>query len=223
MLKVQKMLVGAMARLDDAMVLNLVKQGLQMGINPYVLLEEVRAGTERVGELYNKGEYFLSDLIMAAEIFKDVLEMVSKVSKGKNRTTPLVSPYSPVIFGTVENDIHDIGKNITIGILRYSGFSVWDLGVDVPAAAFVEAAKRCQSRIICLTGLITESYDSMKKTVQLLDEAGLRGRMTLIIGGLVNEVVRQYTGADYWSTDCRKVLELCRTISTGNEMKAQSL
>ncbi len=219
MLRVQKMLVGAMARLDDTMVLNLVNQGLQMGINPYVLLEEVRAGTERVGELYSKGEYFLSDLIMAAEIFKDVLEIVGKDQQG---TTPL-SPYPPIIFGTVEDDIHDIGKNITIGILRYSGFDVCDLGVNVPPAVFVEAVERCHSQIICLTGLITESYDSMKKTIQLFNEAGLRGQVTLIIGGLVSEVVRQYTGADYWSTDCRKVLELCRTISVRNELKVELL
>lgn len=218
MLRVQKMLVGAMARLDDTMVLNLVKQGLQMGINPYVLLEEVRAGTERVGELYSKGEYFLSDLIMAAEIFKDVLEMV-----GNDQQGAASSPYPPIIFGTVEDDIHDIGKNITTGILRYSGFSVCDLGVDVPPAAFVEAVKRYNSRIICLTGLITESYDSMKKTIQLLEEAGLRGQVILIIGGLVSDVVREYTGADYWSTDCRKVLELCRTISVHNELKVESL
>ncbi|WP_425058062.1 Methionine synthase [Sporomusa carbonis] len=219
MLKLQKMLVGAMARLDEAMVINLVKQGLKMGINPYVLLEEIRTGTKKVGELYNKGEYFLSDLIVASEIFKDVVAIVMQDGVAK-----VSYPFPPIIFGTVEEDIHDIGKSITIGILSYSGFEVCDLGVDVPATAFVDAVKQFDSRIICLTGLITQSYDSMKKTVQLLEEAGLRQQTIVIIGGLVNETVRKYTGADYWSTDCAQVVELCRHILfSTNEVKAETV
>ncbi|HWR07693.1 cobalamin B12-binding domain-containing protein [Sporomusa sp.] len=217
MLKIQKMLVAAMARLDETMVINLVKQGLQMGISPYVLLDEIRAGTDRVGELYSKGEYFLSDLIMASEIFKDVLTLVIK--------DPTVVPralYPTIIFGTVEDDIHDIGKNITTGIMRYNGFDICDLGVDVPGAKFVEAVKQYNSQVVCLTGLITEAFESMKKTVDLLDEAGLRSQTIVIIGGLVNESVRKYTGADYWATDCTKVTELCRNILVTNKRIVQS-
>jgi methanogenic corrinoid protein MtbC1 len=217
MLKIQKMLVAAMARLDETMVINLVKQGLKMGISPYVLLDEIRAGTDRVGELYSKGEYFLSDLIMASEIFKDVLTLVIK--------DPTVVPralYPTIIFGTVEDDIHDIGKNITTGIMRYNGFDICDLGVDVPGAKFVEAVKQYNSQVVCLTGLITEAFESMKKTVDLLDEAGLRSQTIVIIGGLVNESVRKYTGADYWATDCTKVTELCRNILVTNKRIVQS-
>jgi methanogenic corrinoid protein MtbC1 len=217
MLKIQKMLVGAMARLDETMVLNLVKQGLQMGINPYILLEEIRAGTDRVGELYSKGEYFLSDLIMASEIFKDVLALVNQ-----DRVVTALTLYPTVIFGTVEDDIHDIGKNITTGIMRYNGFDICDLGVDVPGQKFVEAVELYNSRVVCLTGLITEAFDSMKGTVQLMEEAGIRSRTTVIIGGLVNESVRKYTGADYWATDCGKVIELCRNIVVTNKRIVQS-
>jgi methanogenic corrinoid protein MtbC1 len=218
MLKLQKMLVGAMARLDDTMVLNLFRQGLRMGISPYVLLEEIRIGTDRVGELYSKGEYFLSDLIMASEIFKDVLALVNQ-----DRDVRTKSFYPTVIFGTVEEDIHDIGKNITTGIMRYNGFDICDLGVNVPAQKFIEAVKLHNSRIVCLTGLITEAFDSMKSTVLLLEEAGLRAQTTVIIGGLVNETVRQYTGADYWATDCTRVAELCRSILATDNRIAQSL
>ncbi len=217
MLKTQKMLVAAMSRLDEAMVINLVKQGLQMGISPYVLLDEIRAGTDRVGELYSKGEYFLSDLIMASEIFKDVLTLVIK-----DHTVTPRSLYPTVIFGTVEDDIHDIGKNITTGIMRYNGFDICDLGVDVPGPKFVEAVKQYNSRVVCLTGLVTEAFESMKKTIVLLDEAGLRSQTIVIIGGLVNESVRKYTGADYWATDCTKVTELCRNIFVTNKRIVQS-
>ncbi|MBP2664632.1 MAG: metH 7 [Firmicutes bacterium] len=211
MLKIQKMLVGAMARLDETMVMNLVKQGLQMGINPYVLLEEIRLGTDRVGELYSKGEYFLSDLIMASEIFKDVLTLVNQ-----DRVFTAIASYPTVVFGTVENDIHDIGKNITTGIMSYNGFDICDLGVDVPGEKFVEAVELHNSRVVCLTGLITEAFDSMKNTIALLEKTGHRARTTVIIGGLVNESVRIYTGADYWTTDCNKVNELCRNILMTN-------
>ncbi|SMC47445.1 cobalamin B12-binding domain-containing protein [Sporomusa malonica] len=217
MLKIQKMLVGAMARLDETMVINLVKQGLQMGINPYVLLEEIRLGTDRVGELYSKGEYFLSDLIMASEIFKDVLALVNQ-----DRVVTAQTLYPTVIFGTVEDDIHDIGKNITTGIMRYNGFDICDLGVDVPGQKFIEAVELYNSRVVCLTGLITEAFDSMKNTIDLLEEAGLRARTTVIIGGLVNESVRKYTGANYWATDCTKVIELCRNILVTNKRIVQS-
>jgi methanogenic corrinoid protein MtbC1 len=217
MLKTQKMLVGAMSKLDDTMVINLVKQGLQMGISPYVLLEEIRTGIDRVGELYSKGEYFLSDLIMASEIFKEVLALVTK-----HRGIVAKASYPTVVFGTVENDIHDIGKNITTGIMRYNGFGICDLGVNVPGYKFVEAVKQHNSRVVCLTGLITVAYESMKKTIALLDEAGLRSRITVIIGGLVNESVREYTGADFWANDCAKAVEMCRKILVTNRRVVQS-
>jgi len=217
MLKIQKMLVCAMARLDEVTVMNLVKQGLQMGINPYVLLEEIRLGTDRVGELYSKGEYFLSDLIMASEIFKDVLTLVNQ-----DRVVNAIASYPTVVFGTVAEDIHDIGKNITTGIMRYNGFDICDLGVNVQGEQFIEAVKLHNSRVVCLTGLITEAFDSMKNTITHLEETGLRSQTTVIIGGLVNESVRKYTGADYWATDCTKVIELCRNIFAPNKRRVQS-
>ncbi|HWR37946.1 MAG TPA: cobalamin-dependent protein [Patescibacteria group bacterium] len=218
MLKIQKILVGAMAKLDEELVLSMVEQGLKMGVPPAVLLEEVRSGLVRVGEMYAQGAYFLADFIMAAEIFREVL---LAVDHGEG-VEPL-NPFPPIIFGTVENDIHDIGKNITMGILNYNGFAVLDLGVNVPANVFVNAVKSNGSPVVCLTGLITNAYDSMKRTVELLDEAGLRPATTIIIGGLVNEKVRKFTGADYWSTDCGKVSELCREIFRMRYLERQVL
>jgi Predicted cobalamin binding protein len=207
MLKIQKMLVSAVTRLDEDLVLNIVKQALLREFDPFVLLEDVKLGLERVGDLYLKGDYFLSDLIMAAEIFKEVAAIVRKAEPPQPQ-----SFHSPVIFGTVQGDIHDIGKNITSEILRYSGFEVCDLGVNVPAQMFVDVARQTGSRMVCLTGLITNSYDAMKRTIHLLDETDFRGHTTVVIGGLVNEAVRRYTGADYWSTDCIKVAELCKRV-----------
>lgn len=151
-LKTQKLLIHAVARLDEDRVVSLAKQCLDQGVHPFTLLEEARSGMERVGEFYNKGSYFLADLIMAAEIFKNVLALVLNTEGMEPK-----SGFPPIVFGTVEEDIHDIGKNITIGVLKGNGFQVCDLGVNVPPRAFVDAVKETGSVIVGLSGLITNS------------------------------------------------------------------
>lgn len=211
-LKTKKFLTHAMSKLDEGTVIHLVKQGLDQGIGPLTLIEEATAGMTRVGKLYKSGRYFLADMIVAAEIFQDMLKLVLN---GEAFSPALNFP--PIIFGTVEDDIHDIGKNITIGVLKGNGFQVHDLGVDVPAHAFVEAVQKTRSPLVCLSGLITSAYDSMKKTVKLLEKEDYRPGVSVVIGGLVNESVKKHTGADYWVTDCAAGSELCeRILSAGN-------
>ncbi|MCL6477290.1 MAG: cobalamin-dependent protein [Peptococcaceae bacterium] len=220
-LKTKKFLTHAMAKLDEDTVIHLVKKGLDQGIAPLTLIEEATAGMIRVGELYKSGHYFLADMIVAAEIFQDMLKLVlnaKTVAPAQNYQN-----YPPIIFGTVEDDIHDIGKNITIGVLKGNGFQVHDLGVDVPAYAFVEAVQKTGSPLVCLSGLITSAYDSMKKTVNILEKEGYRPGVSVVIGGLVNEAVKKYTGADYWVTDCAAGSELCeRILRAGIEKSALS-
>jgi methanogenic corrinoid protein MtbC1 len=206
-LRVNNLLTHAMVKLDEDSVRDLFQQGLEKGIDLVILLEEARAGVQKVCDLYEHGKYFLGDLIVAAEIFQEIA-----VTAQGTKIAQTTSPLPPIIFGTVEDDIHDIGKNITIGILRSKGFEVADLGVDVPAPAFVEAVRKTGSSVVCLSGLITAAYDSMKKTVGLLDREGLRPGAAVVIGGLVGEEVRQYTGADYWVRDCTTGCQVCDAI-----------
>jgi methanogenic corrinoid protein MtbC1 len=208
-----------MLRLDEECVKNIFKQGLDRGTDPAVLLEEAKVGVQKICESYNNGQYFLGDLIVAAEIFQDVACMALEA-----KMVPAVSDFPPIIFGTVEEDIHDIGKNITIVFLRSKGFEVVDLGVDVPARIFVDAVRKNGSSVLCLSGLITFAYNSMKKTIKLLKDEGLRSRVSVAIGGLVNEEVRQYTGADYWVKDCAAGCELCdHLLHSGSVGKAMHL
>ena len=206
MSKTRQLVVMAVVQLDEGRVLRLAKEALARGIDPLVIIEALREGVARVGELYERGEYFLADLIMSAEIFKEVVKLVL------DSEPPATVQGPPIIFGTVEEDIHDIGKNIVIGLMRCRGLQVCDLGVDVPAADFVAKIQEMKSNILCISGLITLSYDSMKNTVALLREKGLRESTTVIIGGLVNEAVRQYVGADYWARDCAAGVDLCLGI-----------
>lgn len=205
--KARRFLTYAMGKLDEDTVLNLVRQGLEQGVDSFELIEEARAGMQKVGELYDEGKYFLCDLIVGAEIFTDAISLVLK-----SATIEPVSMFPPLIFGTVRGDIHDIGKNIMISILKSKGCPVYDLGVDVPGALFVEAVKQTGSSVLCLSGLITGAYESMKKTVDLLEKEGLRSKVSVIIGGLVNEEVKNYTGADYWVTNCLRGSDLCLRI-----------
>ncbi|MHB8075858.1 cobalamin B12-binding domain-containing protein [Desulfosporosinus fructosivorans] len=205
--KARRFLTHAMGKLDEDTVLNLVRQGLKQGVDSLEMIEEARAGMEKVGELYDEGVYFLCDLMVGAEIFTDVINLVLK-----STNIEPVSIYPPIIFGTVGGDIHDIGKNIMISVLKSKGCQIYDLGVDVPEAAFVEAVKKMGSPVLCLSGLITTAYESMKKIVDLLEKEGLRSQVSVVIGGLVNEAVKNYTGADYWVTDCAKGSELCIRI-----------
>ena len=212
--KARRFLTHAMGKLDEDTVLNLVRQGLEHGVDTLELIEEARAGMEKVGELYDEGKYFLCDLMVGAEIFTEVINLVLK-----STNIEPVSIYPPIIFGTVGGDIHDIGKNIMISVLKSKGCQIYDLGVDVPEAAFIKAVKETGSLVLCLSGLITTAYESMKKIVDLLEKEGLRSKVSVVIGGLVNEAVKNYTGADYWVTDCGKGSELCIRIMHDHSSK----
>ena len=216
--KTRNLLTHAMSKLDEDAVFHLIEQGIGQGVDPNVLIEEATDGMAKVGELYKSGHYFLADLIVAADMFQDMLALVCK-----DRIVTPESSQSPIIFGTVKDDIHDIGKNIVIGILRGNGFKVVDLGVDVPAYRFVEAVQNTGSNIVCLSGLITPAYDSMKNTVNLLEKAGLRPGVSVIIGGLVNDAVMKYTGADHWVTNSVSVPDICGNILRLNSKTALNL
>jgi len=114
-----------------------------------------------------------------------------------------------LVIGTVKGDIHDIGKNIVATLLRCDGFEVLDLGVDVPAAVFVEETRSSGAKVLALSGLLTPAFDAMKETVTALAEAGLRDDVKVIIGGgPVNQSVVEFAGADAWGKDAAQAVRL---------------
>ncbi|MCZ7665488.1 MAG: cobalamin-dependent protein [Thermoleophilia bacterium] len=202
-------LVASMARLDEERVLFLVERGLAAGAAPYRAPGPGPGRPRPGGRALLRGRYFLADLLMAAHIFRQVLDRLFDAAP--------VAPdpnLPPVIFGTVQGDIHEIGKNITIAFMRYNGLRIIDLGGNVPPQRFVEEVRTSQARIVCLSGLMTSCYGAMRKTVAALGKAGLRGSTTVIIGGQVSEALRQHVGADYWVEDYVQGVEICRTLLT---------
>jgi methanogenic corrinoid protein MtbC1 len=199
--------------LDEPGVLRLVGERLERGDDPLHLLEECQAAMRQVGVRYERHEYYLSGLMMAGEIFRQVMEIVEPALVERLSG----SGSGHILLGTVQGDIHDIGKNIFSIMLRCHGFTVTDLGVDVPPEHFVEQAAQLHPDILGLSGLLTISYDSMRETVERLRRGGdaQLARLPVIIGGgLLNAQVCAHVGADYWAIDAMVGVNLCTEIIT---------
>jgi methanogenic corrinoid protein MtbC1 len=198
-------LATAMADLEESTVLTLVRQRLDAGGNPMAILESCREGMTQVGKRFETCEYFISELIMAAEIFKQASALLSSRLK-----TDVIGSRGKVVIGTVKGDIHDIGKDIVVSLLKAANYDVRDLGVDVPPQKVVDAVKETGATVVGLSGLLTIAFDSMKETVAALAAAGLRSKVKVMIGGgAVSQTVQQYAGADAWGTDAQAAVSLC--------------
>jgi len=194
-------LTMAMADLEEEKLQGLVKAGLANGVSPSQLLEECREGMTLIGKRFEDGEYFLSELIMAGEMFKSV---AARLTAAGGAVGPV---RGKVVMGTAKGDIHDIGKDIVVTMLRGANLEVTDLGVDVPAAKFVEAVQATGATIVGISGLLTISFDPMKETVAALKAAGLPVKV-MIGGGPVSESVREYVGADALGVDAQAAVTL---------------
>ena len=198
-------LVKNVSDLKEEEVLNQVRRDLDAGTDPMAILDECRDGIVLVGEKYENGEYFISDLMMAGEIFKQVSKILGPAFKTAGAPTKEV-----VVIGTVKGDIHDIGKNLVVGMLQAANYGVKDLGVDVPPQRFVEAVQETGAKVLALSGLLTLAYESMKETVSALDSAGLRPMVKVMIGGgPITENVCKYSGADGWGTNPQAAVKYC--------------
>jgi methylmalonyl-CoA mutase cobalamin-binding domain/chain len=190
--------VKAIVDLDESKALELTRKRLEVGEDPLKILDDLTRAANIIGEKYEKGEFFIADLVMAGEILKEVSELVRPKLKelGKVR-----EPIGKLVIGTVQGDIHDIGKNIVVTMTEAAGFEVIDLGVDVSPEKFVEAIQKYNPDIVGMSGLLTLAIESMKKTVDAIKAAGLRDKVKIIIGGgRVDQYACEYVGADAWTT-----------------------
>jgi len=200
-------LVNAIAEMKEEEAIQLVRDMLDKGVRPMAILDAARQAMDIIGQRYEKGIYFLPELMMAGEIMGQIAEIL----KPKLAESPEVKRLGRVLIGTVQGDIHDIGKNIVTFMLDANGFEVLDLGVDVPPQKFVEAVRDFQPQVVGLSGFLTLAFDSMKETIQALEAAGLRDRVKVMIGGgSVDEHVRAYTGADAYGRDAVAGVSLAR-------------
>lgn len=199
-----------LAELEEEKLISLVKELLAKGVAPMRILEESRVGVTEVGERFARKEYFLADLVMSAEIFREVMALVGPHLPAGSGDAPATT----VLLATVKGDIHDMGKNIVGAILSASGFRVEDAGVDVPPEVIVAKVKETGATIVGLSALLTTSLPWMKATIDGLIASGLRSKVKVMVGGaVVNEKVRESVGADFYGTDAVSAVRLCREIA----------
>ena len=159
-----------------------------------------------VGRRYEEGQYFISGLIMGGGILKRTVQLVKPGLEVFYSEHPL----GVIVLGTVEDDIHDIGKSIVNTLLCCQGFKVVDLGVDVAPEAFVQAVIEHKPKVLGLSCLLTTAFDSLKRTILAIETAGLRHRMPILIGGgQLDQSICEYVGADHWTGDAVEGVDWC--------------
>jgi len=205
-------LPDSLANLDEEAVLSKVEKDLGCGRPAVEILNELRQGMIIVGKRFEQSEYFLSELIMSAEIFKAAAKLLEpEISRVHQRRA-----LGKIVIGTVEGDIHDIGKNIVVTFLESAGFNVYDLGVDVSPMKFVSKVRETKAGILGLSCLLTMGFEPMKATIRKLSELGLRKRVRVIIGGAAGAVVTRdwvrKAGADAFGRDSVEAVKLAKTF-----------
>jgi trimethylamine corrinoid protein len=198
-------LIDAIVGLREEDALKIVRQRLEAGAGPMDLLADTRQAMDVIGKRFEDGDCFMPELILAGEI----LYQISLAIKPRVQTDASRHKIGKVVIGTVEGDLHDTPKNIVTFMLEANGFEVTDLGADVPAAKFVQAARDTGAKVVALSGFLTQSHDPMKATVAALKEAGLEAKV-MIGGGQIDEQVCAFTGADAFGKDALEAVRLTR-------------
>jgi methanogenic corrinoid protein MtbC1 len=182
------------------------------------ILDDASAAMALVGKRFERSEYFIPDLMMAGEILKGK----SDIAK------PLLEKEGPAkmkgkaLIGTLAGDIPDIGTDIVGFMLDVSGYDVKNIGIDVPVPAFVEKVKEFQPQVVGLSGFLTRAFDSMKKTVEAFEEAGIRNGFKIMIGGgQIDEEIRKYVKANAYGKDAVAAVTLC--VTGGSEGENRSM
>ena len=208
-------LITAVSTMQEQEAYDLAKEMLETGEKPQDILDACSEAMTIVGNHYEAGKYFLAELMMSGEILRQISELVKhrviEASSGK------ASAIGKVVIGTVQGDIHDIGKDIVAFIFDVNGFEVHDLGVNVPAEAFVEKVKALNPDIVALSGFLTLVFDQMKATVDALKAADLRENIKVIIGGCqMDDNVVKHVGADAYRSDAVSGVKLAKEWVGGN-------
>ena len=203
-----KQLVQMISDMQEEDAVKLAREMLDAGYDPVKLLGHCREAMEMVGKRYEQGEYFLPELMLAGEMLKAIGDMAKPLIKQDAEGAKTVGT---ILIGTVQGDLHDIGKNIVTFMLEINGYKVIDLGIDVPVENFVESIKQHKPQVVGLSGFLTLAFDAMKQTIEAIKQAGLRENTKIMIGGgQVDETIKNYTGADAFGLNAMDAVSLCK-------------
>ncbi len=194
---------------DEGRVKSAVERALQANIDPLKIIDEgLIAGMNVVGKKFKEGEMFVPEVLMAAEAMRAGMDIIKPQLTGKEIPT-----IGTAVVGTVEGDLHDIGKNLVSMMLEIGGFKVVDLGIDIPPAKFVEAVKENKPVLVGMSALLTTTMMKMKETIDALEEAGLRKDVKIIVGGApVSQEFADDIGADGYAPDAATATDIAKTL-----------
>lgn len=209
--KLKKELIEAIARLDDEKVQALAQKMIKEGLSSQEIQSCLNKGLKKVGEQFECGEYFIADLMFSGMLYRSVLDILPPVSSDIK-----ISQKARIIIGVVERDIHDIGKDIVVGLLRANGFDVTDLGTDVSPQKFVDAIIKYKPQIVLMSGIMHFAQDSMKRTVDAIKKAGLRNQVYILLGGgCVDSTILERIDADAIAVEPIDTVNSCYAFLNG--------
>lgn len=196
----------AIVNLDIEGVKKAAEEALAAGVPAYrAVIDGMANGMETVGQKYEVGEYFLAELIMAGETMKEGMTILEPHLKSGD-----IKSAGKVVIGTVRGDLHDIGKNIVLTLLKAANYDVVDLGVDIPPEKFVEAVREYNPNIVAMSALLTTTMIGMETVIKALQEAGLRKKVKIIIGGApITPEYAKKIGADAAARDAVEGVRIC--------------
>ena len=190
-------LKSAILRGESDEAVDLVNDSINMGIEVKDILNKaILKGAEEAGKLYEDGEYFLPDLLMTG----DAINAATEILKGSFDQKSEIESKGTILIGTVEGDIHDLGKTLVVSLLNGQGYDVVDLGSDVPPEEFLRKAKELNPKLIGLSGLMTMSISKMRETINLLKSENIQSRI-IIGGGILSKESCEMVGADDFAKD----------------------
>jgi corrinoid protein of di/trimethylamine methyltransferase len=185
---------------DPDLAAELARKAVEQGVDPLEALNQgFVLGVNHVGEQFSCGEMFLPDLVIAGEAMKAAVAVLEPELTRRGGQRQILGK---VVLGTIEGDIHEIGKTLVATMLSATGFQVYDLGVDVPVTKFVETAREVGANIVGISALLTTTMVKQKDVIEALDDSGLRGQVKVMVGGApVTQAWAKEIGADGYSED----------------------
>jgi len=188
-------LADALAGCQEDVVKTLIRERMDANVPVAQIIAECNRGMGELGERFAKGECFIPELMFGGMIMKNVMAELAPLLEG----TAEAEPVGTVVMGSVQHDVHDIGKDIVVMMLRGMGFEVVDLGVDVPPEKFVEAIRQHQPSVVGMSVLLTTCFKSVIATAGAIKQAGLRDGVSLMVGGAAaSELLKENAGCDFY-------------------------
>lgn len=201
-------LIEAMTELNEDQVMECIRTMMEKEHTYNDIQMYLNTGVNNVGKRFENGEYFIADLIVSGMIYRDALTMLMPMIRGGSNM-----PIGRIVIGVVEGDIHDIGKDIIVSLLRAERFEVIDLGIDVKPERFAYALCTYRPDVLLMSGVLSFAKESMAKTMELLEKEGLRSQVPILIGGLcASEHQMKLIGADGWAYDTAETVNFCKRM-----------